>query len=44
MHRYSQLLPPLFIEKSNWKYLTEGYEESVQDMGLELGERRIFQF
>lgn len=36
VHRYSQLLPPLFIEKSNWKYLTEGYEESVQDLDLEL--------
>lgn len=42
MHRYGQLLPPLFIEKSNWKYLTEGYEESVQDVGLELGGRRKF--
>lgn len=44
MHRYGQLLPPLFTEKSNWKYLTQGYEENVQDVGLELGGRVKFQF
>lgn len=44
VYRYGQLLVALFIEKSNCKYLAGEYEESVQNVCLELGSRRKFQF
>lgn len=44
MHNYDQVVLLSLFFKSTWKYLTEVYEESMQDVNLWLGDTIKLQF